>query len=144
MDDTTMFEVLNVTSHISGTEIGSLSSKVNQVKKFAKREKMELNFKKCKEMIIDFRRNKTIIPPIVIDGQQLERVTAYKLLRLWADDDLKWKSNVKYLVIKAAKRLFLLNILKSYNTPVQDLKLFFTPVVRSILEYWQPNKGSVT
>ena len=98
MDDTTMFEVLDVTGHISGTEIGGLPSKVNKVKEFADEEKMELNLKKCKEMIIDFRRNKTIIPLIVIDGQQLERVTAYKLLGLWVDDDLKWKSNVEYLV----------------------------------------------
>ena len=81
-------------------------SKVNKVKEFADEEKMELNLKKCKEMIIDFRRNKTIIPLIVIDGQKLETVTAYKLLGLWVDDDLKWKSNAEYLVKKAAKRLF--------------------------------------
>ena len=135
MDDTTMFEVLDVTGHISGTEIGGLPSKVNKVKEFADEEKMEMNLKKCKEMIIDFRRNKTIIPPILIDSQQLERVTAYKLLGLWVDDDLKWKSNVEYLVKKAAKRLFLLKVLKSYNAPVQDLKLFYTSVIRSILEY---------
>ena len=37
---------------------------------------------------------------------------------------------------KAAKRLFLLEVLKSYNAPVQDLKLFYTSaVVRSIFEY---------
>ena len=96
---------------------------------------MELSLKNCKEMIIDFRRNKTIIPPIVIDGQQLERVTVYKLLGLWVDDDLMWKSNVEYLVKKAAKRLFLLKVLKIYNAPVQDFKFFYTSVVRSILEY---------
>ena len=33
-------------------------SKVNKVKEFADEEKMELNLKKCKEMIIDFRRKK--------------------------------------------------------------------------------------
>ena len=80
VDDTTMFEVLDVKGHISGTEIGGLPSEVDKVKKFAGEEKMQLNLNKCKEMIIDFRRNKTIIPPIVIDSQQLERVTAYKLL----------------------------------------------------------------
>ena len=54
---------------------------------------------------------------------------------MWVDDDLKWKSNVEYLVKKAAKRLFLLKVLKSYNAPVQDLKLFYTSVIGSILEY---------
>ena len=73
-------------------------------------------------MIIDFRRNKTIIPLMVIDGQQLEKVTAYK-------------SNFDYLVKKAAKLVFLSKVLKSYNASVQDLKLFCTSVVRSVLEY---------
>ena len=54
---------------------------------------------------------------------------------MWVDDDLKWKSNVEYLVKKAAKRLFLLKVLRSYNAPIQDLKLFYTSVIRSILEY---------
>ena len=76
----------------------SVSSKIQE--SIAVKWINELNLKKFKEMIIDFRRNKTIIPPIVIDGQQLERVTAYKLLGLWVEDDLKWKSNVKYLVKK--------------------------------------------
>ena len=76
----------------------SVSSKIQE--SIAVKWINELNLKKCKEMIIDFRRNKTIIPPIVIDGQQLERVTAYKLLGLWVEDDLKWKSNVKYLMKK--------------------------------------------
>ena len=39
MDDTTMFEVLDVTGHISGTEIGGLPSKVNKVQKFADEKK---------------------------------------------------------------------------------------------------------
>ena len=76
----------------------SVSSKIQE--SIAVKWINELNLKKFKEMIIDFRRNKTIIPPIVIDGQQLGRVTAYKLLGLWVEDDLKWKSNVKYLVKK--------------------------------------------
>ena len=54
MDDTTMFEVLDVSGHISGTEIGGLPSMVNKVQKFTIEEKMELNLKKYKEMIIDF------------------------------------------------------------------------------------------
>ena len=100
MDDTTKCEVLDVTGHISGTEIGGLPSKVNKVKKFTDDKKMELTFKRCKEIIIDFRKNKTIIPLTVIDSQQLKRGHSSKLLGLWVDDDLKWKSNVKKLVKK--------------------------------------------
>ena len=48
MDDTTMFEVLDVTGHISVTEIGSLPSKLIKLK-FENEEKMELSLKKCRD-----------------------------------------------------------------------------------------------
>ena len=50
---------------------------------------MELNLKKCKEMQIDFRKNKTIIPQLEIENNLLAKVTSYKLLGLWIDDNLK-------------------------------------------------------
>lgn len=53
-------------------QIGGLPRKVNRVKKFTDDEKMELNLRKCKEIVIDFRRNKTIIPPIVTGGMNLK------------------------------------------------------------------------
>ena len=97
---------------------------------------MVLNLKKCKEMVIDFRKNKSVIPPSEVNGHVFERVKSYKLLDMWIDDDLKWKTNVKYLVKKASKRLtFTLKILKNYNAPMEDLKSFYTSVIRSTLEY---------
>ena len=104
---------------------------------------MALNLGKCKEMVIDFRKNKSDIPPLEINGYVFERVKSYKLLGLWIDDNLKWKTNVKYLVKKAAKRLFALKVLKKYNAPMEDLKAFYTSVISSTLEYcayvWHAN-----
>ena len=123
--------------------IGGLSQKINSVVKFTEDERMALNLGKCKEMIIDFRKNKSDIPPLEIDGYVFERVKSYKLLGLWIDENLKWKTNVKYLVKKAAKRLFALKVLKKYNAPIEDLKAFYTSVIRSTLEYcayiWHAN-----
>ena len=59
---------------------------------------------------------------MVIHGQYLKRITAYRLLELWVHDDLKWKLNVEYLLKKPAKRLFLLKVVKSYNASVQGLE----------------------
>ncbi len=112
MDDTTLYESLDVSAHISGMPIGGLSEKINSVVKFTEDERMALNLGKCKEMVIDFRKNKSDIPPLEIDGYVFERVKSYKLLGLWIDDNLKWKTNIKYLVKKAAKRLFALKVLK--------------------------------
>ena len=41
----------------------------------------------------------------------------------------------EYLVKKASKRLFDLKILRNYNTPMEDLKSFYTSVIGSTLEY---------
>ena len=85
---------------------------------------MQLNFKKCKEMLIDFRRNKSIVPPITAGDLPLVKATTYKLLGIWVDDDLKWRSNTEFIFKKAVKRLHLLKVLKSYGAPKKDL-LFF-------------------
>ena len=101
---------------------------------------MELNPKKCKEMLIDFRKDRTVIPAIKINACVLERVSSYKLLGLWIDDDLKWKTSTESIVKKAAKRLHFLKILKGYNAPREDLKtciLYFGNQISPGI--WGPN-----
>ena len=61
-------------------------------KDFAENEKMEFTKKKFKEMLIDFRKDRTIIPAIKIYLCVLGRVSFYELPELWIDDDLKWKN----------------------------------------------------
>ncbi len=62
---------------------------------------MELNYKKCMEMIIDFRKNISPIPPIYVGGHNVSRTKSYKLLGIWLDYDLKWKTNTDYIIKKA-------------------------------------------
>jgi S1-C subfamily serine protease len=49
---------------------------------------MELNAKKCKEIIIDFRKGKINIPQLKIEGQPVARVKSHKLLGIRLDDGL--------------------------------------------------------
>ena len=86
-------------------------------------------------MLIDFRKDRTVIPTIKINDCVLERVSSYKLLGLWIDDDLKWKTNTEYIVKKAGKRLHFLKILEGYNAPRENLKTCYTSQIRSTLEY---------
>ena len=75
----------------------------------------------------------------------IERVTSFKLLGLWVDDNLKWNTNTNHVIKKAAKRLYLLKVLKSYGAPEKDLMAFYTSVIRSVLEYGaQVWHGSLT
>ena len=135
MDDTTLSEVIDVTNHVSGNSIGNSQSTVNDITRFTEKEQMELNAKKCNEVIVDFRKNKTVIPPVCIGQRPMSRVKTFKLLGLWMNDNLNWETNTEYIIKKATKRLYFLKVLKSYGAPKNDLKIFYCCVIRSTLEY---------
>lgn len=66
---------------------------------FSNSQKMELNIKKCKEMQLDFRKNKTVIPALAFNDITLERVSSFKLLGLGIDDNLtEWETNTEYII----------------------------------------------
>ena len=145
MDDTTLSEVINVTNHVSGNCIGNSQNTIKNIIQFTENEQMELNVKKCKEMLVDFRKTKTVIPPVYIGQQPMCRVKTYKLLGFWMNDDLNWETNTEYIIKKASRRLFFLKVLKSYGASKHDLKTFYCCVIRSTLEYGaQVWNGSLT
>ena len=135
MDDTTISEIIDIKNHIPGNAIGNTERNITKVMNFTKQQKMELNLKKCKEMLIDLRRNKTAIPVMRIENNIIERVSSYKLLGLWMDDNMRWNTNTEKIIKKAAKRLFLLKVLKSYGASSGDMKEFYITVIRPTLEY---------
>ena len=59
---------------------------------------LELNVKKTKEMIIDFRKSKALPDPIIINDHTVERVRTYKYLGVMLNNDLSWSSNTDYIV----------------------------------------------
>ena len=90
-------------------------------------------------MLIDFRKDRTVIPAIKINDCVLERVSSCKLLGLWIDDDLKWKTNTECIVKNAAKRLHFLKFLKGYNAPREDLKTFYISAIKINPGIWDQN-----
>ena len=135
IDDTTLSEILNLTNYKSHQPIGNMELNINRISTFCSDQRMVLNTKKTKEMIFDFRVNKTTINSISLNDLEIERVSSFKLLGIWLDDNLKWNSNTDYIVKKARKRLYFLKVLKRYGAPTQDLLRFYCSVIRSILEY---------
>ena len=116
MDDTALSEVIDVTNHVTVWKfIGNSQSTLNDITRLTENEHMELNTKKCSEVIVDFRKNKTVIPPVCIGQQPMSRVKTFKLLGLWMNDNLNWDTNTEYIIKKATKRLYCLKVLKSYR-----------------------------
>ena len=90
---------------------------------------------KCKEMGINFQRNESKFPPIMINGTNIVRINKASILGLLITQDLKWKAHVGKITTKAAKRLYLLKQLKKSGLCDDDLKSFYIASIRSILEY---------
>ena len=61
---------------------------------------MKLNPKKCKEICVCFLKNKPDLKPIIIYGNQIERVSSHKLLAVVIQDDLKWSNHIDMITKK--------------------------------------------
>ena len=69
-------------------------------------------------------------------GQSLiSRVSSYKLLGVWIDNNLKWETNTWALIKKSRKSLYFLKLLKNYGAPVKDILAFYNTIIRPVLEY---------
>ena len=55
---------------------------------------LHFNVSKTKEMCIDFRRNRTVISPIVINGEAVEQVDSFKYLGVVFDKKLSFTEHV--------------------------------------------------
>ena len=50
---------------------GDIQSAVSAVEDWSREQCMQLNDDKCKEMIIDFKNNKHVFSPVVVDEKEL-------------------------------------------------------------------------
>ena len=94
-----------------------------------------LNVQKTKELIIDFRKTKSVPDPVTIKGQIVERVETYKYLGIVIDNQLNWKEHAKQVSTKANTRLYFLRKLRSFDVSADILNLFYSSVVRSVMSF---------
>ena len=77
---------------------------------------LQLNVKKTKEMIVDFRKKKSAeINPITIKGEAIELCDHYKYLGLTISKDLTWKEHAEVTRKKVMKKMHYLRLLKKFG-----------------------------
>ena len=141
VDDSTLSERIKLASD------SKLQNAATDVENWSTENKMRLNPRKTKEMLIHFRKKPLNVPLITINNTPLQRVSCFKLLGVWLSDDLKWDYHVDKLVSKGSQRIYYLKQLKKSGLSMDDLLCFYCSIVRSVLEYacqvWHPglNKG---
>ena len=82
VDDTTVSEI------ISKGQSSSAQEYVDSVADWSADNRFQLNIDKCKEICISFSKNNADLPPLFINGQELEVVQNAKLLGVTITDNL--------------------------------------------------------
>ncbi|XP_077979368.1 uncharacterized protein LOC144434757 [Glandiceps talaboti] len=111
----------------------SYRNEVNSIITWCSENNLELNVKKTKEIIVDFRRNPSDIVPLVINNSEVEIVQYFKFLGVYLSVDLKWEINTDHIVKKSQKRLFFLRRLRSFRVSQGLLIKFYRAVIESVL-----------
>ena len=116
-------------------EDATLQNAANKLSEWSSDNKMKLNAKKTKELVINF--SKKIPPPnsITIDNTIIERVNNAKILGIILSDDLTWNAHIDHVTKKATKRLYMLTRCKRAGVTKDDMIGIYCSLIRPILEY---------
>ena len=114
---------------------------VTHVESWAVQNKMEVNAEKTKDMWITFKKSCPIAPPISIGSSELERVTEFKFLGVYVQNDLMWNPHIISIASKACKRIHYIRVCRTAHLP-RDIGLTtYITKIRAVLEFVSPVCG---
>jgi len=96
---------------------------------------LELNVKKTKEMIVDFRNVPVVHAPLCINTDVVECVHEYKYLGTIIDDKFNFNLNVANVYKKALSRMYFVRQLRKLNIEDKILDLFYSAIVQSVMSF---------
>jgi len=109
-----------------------MSQEVQRLSTRCSDNNLALNTAKTKEIIMDFRRNRTEPLPLYINGERLERAHTFRFLRVQIPYGLSWTHNTTAVIKKAQQCLHFLRVLRRNNMDSKLLLAFY----RSY--HWEP------
>ena len=133
-DDAALADLTNSELEADG-EVSKYETEVRRFVSWCKDNFLELNVGKTEEVIFDFRTSGTTPDPLVIDGQTVRRVEAYKYLGTIIDAKLRFNENTDRIYKKAQSRLYMLRKLRSFGVSENVLKLFYHSFIESLLTF---------
>ena len=134
------------TGHVLIPEQSRVFKQLVETEKYAKDNKMQVNYSKTKLMVFNPGRSRDFHPRFTFNSMELEVVPEIKLLGVIIRNDLSWGPNTDYIVQKANKKLWCLRRLKKLGANTGDLLDVYTKQVRCQLELsvplWHPGLTS--
>ena len=94
---------------------------------------LKLNVSKTKEMIVDFRRKKTLIRPLSLNGVEVEQVESFRFLGTTISSDLSWDKNTLCITKKAQQRLYFLRQPRRFGIAQEIMIRFYRTIIESII-----------
>ena len=85
----------------------TLQTAADYLVSWAHNNEMMTSINKTKDLIICFNKKVSAedIPPLCINGNNIERVNTFKLLGVFVSSDLSWDYHVMYILRKVTKRM---------------------------------------
>ncbi|XP_058031699.1 protein ripply2 isoform X1 [Ahaetulla prasina] len=80
-------------------------------------------------MVVDFRRNPSILPPLTILDNTVSTIETFKFLGPTISQDLKWTANIKTVIKKAQQKMFFLRQLRKLQLPKELLIQFYRGII---------------
>ena len=85
--------------------------------------------------MVDFRKRKSPLAPIIINGDSIEKLKGFQFIGTIIYNDLGWENNTDAVVKKAQQRLFFLRQLKKFGLRREILVQFYRSAIESILVF---------
>jgi len=86
-------------------------------------------------VVVDFRRKRTELAPVYINGDTVERVKDFKFLGTHISQDINGATNTTALVKKAQQRLYFLRSINKMNLSQKMPLSFYSCSVQSIISH---------
>ncbi len=130
-DDTALVEKIERDDIHNGFNV--IQFDIDQLINWAKENKIEFSKDKTKYIIIS-NSHFQIHPDIYMDNKQLERVTTYKQLGLFLDQDLNWEIHINYTIQKVQKIINMLKLIRN-KIDFKTCEKLYKGLIASVIDY---------
>ena len=117
---------------ISNDDDRAFLSQVDSFVNHCDTDYLELNVSKTKEMVIDFRQERSDSQPVDIKGSDVEIVETYTYLGIVLNNTLSWGDHVDFIVKQLNSPMYCLRKLNSFHITPEILNVFYTSTIVSV------------
>ena len=126
-DDTTVIGL------ISDDDESAYRDDVNHLVRWCASNDLVLNVSKTKEIVVDFRKSKSVPSTLIVNNSEVEIVDSFKFLGIHITSNLSWSLQARYMCKKGQQRLYFLRCLKKFHMKPEILVNLYRSIIESIL-----------